>query len=84
MFCDSSSSRALLLIAAGLCAPILLAAQQAPVRGFAADALAQRTQLEERLRTVPDTARLRQYQRMGDGTWADGLLMEMLASELIR
>jgi aminoglycoside 6'-N-acetyltransferase len=28
--------------------------------------------------------RMRQYQRMGDGTWADGLLMEMLASELIR
>lgn len=28
--------------------------------------------------------RLRQYQRMGDGTWADALLMEMLAAELIR
>lgn len=28
--------------------------------------------------------RMRQYQRMADGTWADGLLMEMLASELIR
>jgi len=28
--------------------------------------------------------RLRQYQRMGDGTWADALLMEMLAGELVR
>jgi aminoglycoside 6'-N-acetyltransferase len=28
--------------------------------------------------------RMRQYQRMADGSWADGLLMEMLASELIR
>jgi aminoglycoside 6'-N-acetyltransferase len=28
--------------------------------------------------------RLRQYQRMGDGTWADALLMELLADELIR
>jgi aminoglycoside 6'-N-acetyltransferase len=27
--------------------------------------------------------RLRQYQRMPDGTWADGLLMEMLATELL-
>src|SRR6185503_17187114 len=64
MFCDSGSSRALLLSAAGLCVPILLAAQQPPVRGFAADALAQRAQLEARLRAVPDTARLREYQRI--------------------
>ena len=28
--------------------------------------------------------RLRQYQRMGDGTWADALFMEMLADELVR
>jgi aminoglycoside 6'-N-acetyltransferase len=28
--------------------------------------------------------RLRQYQRMGDGRWADALLMEMLAAELVR
>jgi aminoglycoside 6'-N-acetyltransferase len=28
--------------------------------------------------------RMREYQRMADGTWADGLLMEMLASELVR
>ena len=28
--------------------------------------------------------RLREYQRMPDGTWADGLLMEMLAAELVR
>ena len=28
--------------------------------------------------------RLRQYQRMGDGTLADALLMEMLADELVR
>jgi len=28
--------------------------------------------------------RLRQYQRMADGTWADALLMELLAHELIR
>ena len=28
--------------------------------------------------------RMRQYQRMADGTWADGLLMEMLADELVR
>lgn len=28
--------------------------------------------------------RLRRYQRMADGTWADGLLMEMLADELVR
>lgn len=28
--------------------------------------------------------RLRRYQRMGDGTWADALLMEMLAEELVR
>jgi aminoglycoside 6'-N-acetyltransferase len=28
--------------------------------------------------------RLRQYQRMGDGVWADALLMEMLADELVR
>ena len=26
---------------------------------------------------------LRSYQRMGDGTWADGLLMELLADDLI-
>jgi aminoglycoside 6'-N-acetyltransferase len=31
-----------------------------------------------------DVGRLRRYQLMGDGTWADGLLMEMLADELIR
>lgn len=28
--------------------------------------------------------RLRRYQRMADGTWADALLMEMLADELVR
>lgn len=28
--------------------------------------------------------RMRRYQRMADGTWADGLLMEMLADELVR
>ena len=28
--------------------------------------------------------RLRRYQRMADGTWADALLMEMLAEELVR
>lgn len=28
--------------------------------------------------------RLRQYQRMADGDWADALLMEMLAGELVR
>lgn len=28
--------------------------------------------------------RLRQYQRMADGQWADALLMEMLADELVR
>ena len=28
--------------------------------------------------------RLRLYQRMADGTWADALLMEMLADELVR
>lgn len=28
--------------------------------------------------------RLREYQRMPDGTWADGLLMEMLAAEVLR
>lgn len=28
--------------------------------------------------------RMRQYQRMADGTWADALLMEMLAGEFIR
>jgi aminoglycoside 6'-N-acetyltransferase len=28
--------------------------------------------------------RLRRYQLMGDGTWADALLMEMLAGELVR
>jgi aminoglycoside 6'-N-acetyltransferase len=28
--------------------------------------------------------RLRQYQRMADGTWIDGLLMELLADELVR
>jgi aminoglycoside 6'-N-acetyltransferase len=28
--------------------------------------------------------RLRQYQRMADGTWADALLMELLADELVR
>lgn len=28
--------------------------------------------------------RLRRYQRMGDGSWADALLMEMLADELVR
>jgi hypothetical protein len=27
---------------------------------------------------------MRQYQRMGDGTWADALLMELLAPELVR
>jgi aminoglycoside 6'-N-acetyltransferase len=28
--------------------------------------------------------RLRQFQRMGDGTWADALLTEMLADDLVR
>ncbi|MEA2576870.1 MAG: aminoglycoside 6-N-acetyltransferase [Chloroflexota bacterium] len=28
--------------------------------------------------------RMRQYQRMADGSWADGLLMELLAHELVR
>ena len=28
--------------------------------------------------------RLRRYQRMGDGTWADGLLTDLLAVELVR
>ncbi len=28
--------------------------------------------------------RLRRYQRMPDGTWIDGLLMELLAEELVR
>jgi aminoglycoside 6'-N-acetyltransferase len=28
--------------------------------------------------------RMRQYQRMGDGAWADALLMEVLAEELVR
>lgn len=28
--------------------------------------------------------RMRQYQRMADGTWADALLMELLADELVR
>ncbi len=28
--------------------------------------------------------RMRAYQRMADGRWADGLLMEMLADELVR
>jgi aminoglycoside 6'-N-acetyltransferase len=27
---------------------------------------------------------LRRYQRMGDGTWADALLMDLLADELVR
>jgi aminoglycoside 6'-N-acetyltransferase len=31
-----------------------------------------------------NVGRLRQYQLMGDGTWADGLLMELLAEELVR
>jgi hypothetical protein len=26
---------------------------------------------------------MRRYQRMSDGTWIDGLLMELLADELI-
>ncbi len=30
-----------------------------------------------------DVGRLRRYQRMADGSWADGLLMEMLAEELV-
>jgi aminoglycoside 6'-N-acetyltransferase len=28
--------------------------------------------------------RMRQYQRMADGSWADGLLMELLADQLVR
>ena len=28
--------------------------------------------------------RMRQYQRMADGTWTDGLLMELLADEFVR
>jgi aminoglycoside 6'-N-acetyltransferase len=28
--------------------------------------------------------RMRRYQRMGDGPWVDGLLMELLAEELVR
>lgn len=28
--------------------------------------------------------RLRRYQRMADGSWADGLLMDLLAEELVR
>ena len=31
-----------------------------------------------------EVGRLRRYQRMADGSWADGLLMEMLAHELER
>jgi N-acetylated-alpha-linked acidic dipeptidase len=37
------------------------AGAQQPIRGFPADALAQRAQLEATLRATPDTARLRQY-----------------------
>ncbi|MBI4420526.1 MAG: M28 family peptidase [Gemmatimonadetes bacterium] len=39
-------------------------AQPAPIRGFPPDALSQRTAFEHRLRAVPDTARLREYQRI--------------------
>ncbi len=31
-----------------------------------------------------DVGVLRRYQLMADGSWADGLLMEMLADELVR
>ena len=36
-------------------------AQTAPIRGFPADGLSDRIRLEERLRAIPDTARLREY-----------------------
>jgi N-acetylated-alpha-linked acidic dipeptidase len=47
-----------------LAIPLSAVAQQAPIRGFPADALSRRSQLEERLRAVPDTSRLREYQRV--------------------
>jgi aminoglycoside 6'-N-acetyltransferase len=31
-----------------------------------------------------DVGRLRRYQRMADGQWADGLLMDLLDEELVR
>ncbi|HEY2824076.1 MAG TPA: transferrin receptor-like dimerization domain-containing protein [Gemmatimonadales bacterium] len=48
---------------AGLCvaaSPALLPAQGQPLRGFPADALADRARLEAVLRTTPDTAQIRQ------------------------
>jgi N-acetylated-alpha-linked acidic dipeptidase len=42
----------------------LTAQQTAPIRGFPADALAERARLETALKAVPDTARLRQYLRV--------------------
>ncbi len=48
------------LVAAGVYAAPL-AAQTAPIRGFARDQLDRRARLERILRTTPDTARLRQY-----------------------
>src|SRR5437660_2991339 len=41
-----------------------IAQQQAPIRGFAADQLEQRAELENKIRAVPDTARLREYQKI--------------------
>jgi len=40
--------------------PSLLIAQGQPIRGFPADALAERARLEAVLRTTPDTAQIRQ------------------------
>lgn len=53
----------MLLASVGIVAPPL-AAQTASMRGFPADALAERARLEAALKAVPDTARLRQYLRV--------------------
>jgi N-acetylated-alpha-linked acidic dipeptidase len=51
-----------------LAAPVVIAsltsqsgAQSTPIRGFPSDAVAAERQLEERFRTVPDSARLKEY-----------------------
>jgi N-acetylated-alpha-linked acidic dipeptidase len=52
---------ALLLVASALIGVAEARAQQQPIRGFPADALAERSRLESILRDTPDTALLREY-----------------------
>lgn len=58
VFWSASSALSLLLFTPTVVWP------QSPIRGFPADALAERARLETMLKATPDTARLRQYLRV--------------------